>query len=96
MDEPLAAFGSEAKKAKSLPYLERLHDELEIPMCYVSHVPDEVARLADYVVLLSEGRVVAAGGLRRPWRDSVYPLPLPGMLAWSSRRSWRIMTKPIV
>ncbi len=52
------------RKNEILPYLERLHDELEIPVFYVSHSPDEVARLADHVVLLSEGRVVAAGGLR--------------------------------
>jgi len=63
MDEPLAALDLK-RKNEILPYLERLHDALEIPVCYVSHSPDEVARLADHVVLLSEGRVVAAGGLR--------------------------------
>ncbi len=63
MDEPLASLDLK-RKGEILPYLERLHDELEIPVCYVSHSPDEVARLADHVVLLAEGRVVAAGGLR--------------------------------
>ena len=63
MDEPLAALDLK-RKNEILPYLERLHDELEIPVFYVSHSPDEVARLADHVVLLAEGRVVAAGGLR--------------------------------
>jgi molybdate transport system ATP-binding protein len=63
MDEPLAALDLK-RKNEILPYLERLHDELEIPVFYVSHLPDEVARLADHVALLSEGRVVAAGGLR--------------------------------
>jgi molybdate transport system ATP-binding protein len=63
MDEPLAALDLK-RKNEILPYLERLHDKLEIPVCYVSHLPDEVARLADHVVLLAEGRVVAAGGLR--------------------------------
>ena len=63
MDEPLAALDLK-RKNEILPYLERLHDALDIPVCYVSHSPDEVARLADHVVLLSEGRVVAAGGLR--------------------------------
>ncbi len=63
MDEPLAALDLK-RKNEILPYLERLHDALEIPVCYVSHSPDEVARLADHVVLLAEGRVVAAGGLR--------------------------------
>jgi molybdate transport system ATP-binding protein len=63
MDEPLASLDLR-RRNEILPYLERLHDELEIPVCYVSHSPDEVARLADHVVLLAEGRVMAAGGLR--------------------------------
>lgn len=62
MDEPLAALDLK-RKQEILPYLERLHDELDIPVLYVSHAPDEVARLADYLVLLDEGRVVAQGGL---------------------------------
>ncbi len=63
MDEPLAALDLK-RKQEILPYLERLHDELEIPVLYVSHSPDEVARLADHLVVLDGGRVVAAGGLR--------------------------------
>lgn len=62
MDEPLAALDLK-RKQEILPYLERLHDELEIPVIYVSHAPDEVARLADHLVLLDEGRVVASGPL---------------------------------
>ncbi|MDR2112423.1 MAG: TOBE domain-containing protein, partial [Candidatus Accumulibacter sp.] len=46
-----------------LPYLEKLHDELSIPVLYVSHALDEVARLADYLVLIDAGRVVASGTL---------------------------------
>lgn len=60
MDEPLAALDL-ARRREILPYLERLHDELSIPIIYVSHAPEEVARLADYLVLLEDGRVVAAG-----------------------------------
>ncbi len=60
MDEPLAALDHQ-RKAEILPYLERLHRELSIPVLYVSHSPDEVARLADTVVLLDEGRVTAMG-----------------------------------
>jgi molybdate transport system ATP-binding protein len=60
MDEPLAALDA-ARKAEILPYLERLHSELDIPVLYVSHAPDEVARLADHLVLLEAGRVVASG-----------------------------------
>lgn len=63
MDEPLAALDLK-RKLEILPYLERLHDELDIPVLYVSHAPDEVARLADHLVLLDEGKVVASGGLR--------------------------------
>jgi molybdate transport system ATP-binding protein len=62
MDEPLAALDLK-RKQEILPYLERLHDELEIPVIYVSHAPDEVARLADHLVLLDEGHVVASGPL---------------------------------
>ncbi|RKT60956.1 molybdate transport system ATP-binding protein [Azonexus fungiphilus] len=62
MDEPLAALDLK-RKQEILPYLERLHDQLEIPVIYVSHAPDEVARLADHIVALDGGRVVAAGPL---------------------------------
>ena len=62
MDEPLAALDLK-RKQEILPYLERLHDELSIPVIYVSHAPDEVARLADHLVLLDNGRVVASGPL---------------------------------
>lgn len=60
MDEPLSALDSNSK-ADILPYLEHLHDELAIPVIYVSHSPDEVARLADHLVLMEKGRVNACG-----------------------------------
>jgi molybdate transport system ATP-binding protein len=62
MDEPLAALDA-ARKAEVLPYLERLHRELALPIVYVSHALDEVARLAHQLVLIDCGRVVATGGL---------------------------------
>lgn len=62
MDEPLAALDLK-RKQEILPYLERMHDELSIPIVYVSHAPDEVARLADHLVLLEAGRVAASGPL---------------------------------
>jgi molybdate transport system ATP-binding protein len=62
MDEPLAALDLK-RKQEILPYLERLHDELEIPVLYVSHSPDEVTRLADHLVAMEGGRVVAYGPL---------------------------------
>lgn len=60
MDEPLAAL-DEARKAEILPYIERLRDQSRVPIIYVSHSIAEVARLASTVVLLSEGKVAAAG-----------------------------------
>jgi molybdate transport system ATP-binding protein len=62
MDEPLAALDHRHKE-DILPYLERLHDTLSIPMIYVSHAPEEVARLADHLVLLDAGKVIASGPL---------------------------------
>lgn len=62
MDEPLAALDLR-RKLEILPYLERLHDELALPVVYVSHSADEVARLADYLVVLEEGRVLGSGPL---------------------------------
>jgi molybdate transport system ATP-binding protein len=64
MDEPLSALDL-ARKREIMPYLESLHDELEIPVIYVSHSPDEVARLADHVVLLEAGRIRASGTTAR-------------------------------
>ncbi|MDD2046067.1 molybdenum ABC transporter ATP-binding protein [Pseudomonas putida] len=60
MDEPLAALDG-PRKREILPYLERLHAELDIPLIYVSHAQDEVARLADHLVLLEQGKVQASG-----------------------------------
>lgn len=72
MDEPLSALDL-ARKQEILPYLERLHDELEIPILYVSHAPDEVARLADHIVALDNGRAVAEG----PLAETLARLDLP-------------------
>ena len=58
MDEPLAGLDA-AAKAEILPYLERLHDSLAIPVLYVSHDPAEVARLADRVLVMRDGRLQA-------------------------------------
>ena len=76
MDEPLAALDLKRKK-EILPYLERLHDELDIPILYVSHSPDEVAQLADHLVLMANGSVVADG----PLQDTLARLDLPTVFA---------------
>ena len=62
MDEPLSALDLKRKK-EILPYLDSLHDELDIPIIYVTHSLDETSRLADYLVLLEEGRVVGSGAI---------------------------------
>ncbi|MBN9510124.1 MAG: molybdenum ABC transporter ATP-binding protein [Alphaproteobacteria bacterium] len=62
MDEPLASLDA-ARKDEILPYLARLDTALRLPILYVTHALDEVAQLADSVVLLAAGRVVAAGPL---------------------------------
>jgi molybdate transport system ATP-binding protein len=72
LDEPLAALDA-ARKAEILPYLESLHAELDIPVVYVSHAIDEVARLADHLVLMESGQVRAAG----PTVDLLTRLDLP-------------------
>lgn len=60
MDEPLASLDA-ARKAEILPYIERLRDELRLPIIYVSHAMEEIVRLADAVVIMSHGRVSAMG-----------------------------------
>ena len=60
MDEPLASL-DQARKAEILPYIERLRDDMGLPIVYVTHNVDEVARLADTIVLLVDGRTVASG-----------------------------------
>ncbi|MCB1924448.1 MAG: molybdenum ABC transporter ATP-binding protein [Gammaproteobacteria bacterium] len=60
MDEPLSALDVDAKQ-KILPYLERVYNELDLPVLYVTHDPQEVARLADRVVLLEQGQVRSSG-----------------------------------
>jgi molybdate transport system ATP-binding protein len=72
MDEPLAALDLK-RKQEILPYLQRLHGELDIPVVYVSHAPDEVAQLADHIVVMEAGRAVTAGALT----DTLARIDLP-------------------
>ncbi|HYE38405.1 MAG TPA: molybdenum ABC transporter ATP-binding protein, partial [Ramlibacter sp.] len=76
LDEPLAAVDL-SRRREILPWLERLRDELRIPMLYVTHSADEVARLADHLVLLDAGAVRAAGPLRETLARIDLPL-VPG------------------
>ncbi len=72
MDEPLAGL-DDARRAEILPYLDRLHAELAIPVLYVTHALDEVARLADQLVVLEAGQVVWHG----PLAEGLTRLDLP-------------------
>lgn len=69
MDEPLASLDA-ARKKEILPYLDRLHKNLAMPIFYVSHSLDEVARLADQLVLMQKGRVLACGPLMQVLQES--------------------------
>jgi molybdate transport system ATP-binding protein len=62
MDEPLASLDA-PRKAEVLPYIERLAQEFALPVLYVSHSIEEVTRLADHLVIVSDGRTVASGEL---------------------------------
>lgn len=62
LDEPLASLDA-LRKDEVLRYIELMRDEIRIPVIYVSHAVEEVVRLADTVVLMSAGKVVAAGGV---------------------------------
>lgn len=62
MDEPLVGLDG-ARKQEIMPWLERLHRETELPILYVSHDIDEVARLADHLVVLDNGNVTTSGQL---------------------------------
>jgi molybdate transport system ATP-binding protein len=73
MDEPLAAL-DRLTKDEILPFLERLHQRLALPVIYVSHDMAEVERLADHLVLMRGGTVVAAGPLNALQSDPALPL----------------------
>jgi molybdate transport system ATP-binding protein len=75
MDEPLSAL-DQMTKDEILPYLERLHETLDLPILYISHDMAEVQRLADQLVLMRSGRVLAAGTLRDLQADLSLPLAL--------------------
>ncbi len=73
MDEPLSALDRQTKE-EILPFLERLHERLSIPVLYVTHDMSEVERLADHLVLMKAGRVVASGSLGELQSDPKLPL----------------------
>ncbi|MBB5704505.1 molybdate transport system ATP-binding protein [Ochrobactrum daejeonense] len=68
LDEPLSSL-DHARRQEILPFIEKLRDESRVPVVYVSHEIDEVARLADEIVLLAAGRVTANGAAAK-----IFPL----------------------
>lgn len=72
MDEPMASLDVTSKQ-EILPFLERLTEELQLPIIYVSHSVEEVMRLTDYMVLLEQGEVRAQGELQTLLTDHQLP-----------------------
>ncbi|WP_226661585.1 molybdenum ABC transporter ATP-binding protein [Microbulbifer aggregans] len=75
MDEPLSALDN-ARKQEILPYLETLHRTLDIPVLYVTHSADELARLADHLVVLDNGKITASGPATELMSRADFPVPL--------------------
>ncbi len=89
-DEPLAAL-DEPRKADILPYFERLRDEVDIPVLYVTHSVAELARLATTVVILQEGRVVQQGPV-----DHVMSEPVGGGMGVGIRAAGSLLQAHVV
>lgn len=70
MDEPMASLDRKLKQ-EIMPYLQQLHQELSIPILYVTHSSDEVIRLANHLVVMDEGKVIATGPVDKTlaWLD---------------------------
>ncbi len=79
MDEPLSALDAQ-RKAEILPFLERIRDNIRIPILYVSHSMSEVARLANHIVILDAGKVIASG-------DATQILANPALVPYLGVRS---------
>lgn len=75
MDEPLSSL-DQARKQEVLPYLEKLKQDLKLPILYVSHSPNEISRLADHLVALDQGKVVANGPLVETMSSLDFPIQL--------------------
>ena len=72
LDEPLAALDV-SRKSEILPYLERLGNEVKLPVVYVSHSLDEVSRVADHVIVLRQGRIALSGPIFEVLTDLSLP-----------------------
>jgi len=77
LDEPLSALDV-ARKRELLPYLQQLPEKLDCPIVYVTHSPDEVARLADQVLVLDQGKCVARGPVAELMASLLLPVNAAG------------------
>jgi molybdate transport system ATP-binding protein len=75
MDEPLSALDRETRN-EILPFLERLHERLSLPIIYISHDMSEIERLADHLILMQHGKIVGAGPLHVLQSDPSLPLAI--------------------
>jgi len=73
MDEPMAAL-DRPRKAEIMPYLERLHAEADIPILYVTHDLEELARIADHLVLIEKGQILKQGPLTEMFASIDLPI----------------------
>ncbi|MCY4016568.1 MAG: molybdenum ABC transporter ATP-binding protein [Gammaproteobacteria bacterium] len=77
LDEPLSALDV-ARKRELLPYLQQLPKRLDCPIVYVTHSPDEAARLADHVLVLDQGQCVARGSVAELTASLLLPVNAAG------------------
>ena len=75
MDEPLASL-DERRKQDILPFLEKLKNDLNIPIIYVSHSVDEIARLADHIIAIEQGKIISSGAIADVLSDIDLPIKL--------------------
>ena len=75
LDEPLAALDAQ-RKQEVLPWLEKLREHLKVPMLYVTHSAEEVARLADTLVVLDQGQIQASGPVQEVLASVQTPISL--------------------
>ncbi len=73
MDEPMASLDSLSKQ-QIFPYLERLRDEIKIPILYITHSSDEVVRLADTVIFMAEGKIASIESIEQALNQPHSPL----------------------
>ena len=85
MDEPLASLDFK-RKQEILPYLSRLHQQLDIPVVYVTHSQQEVAQLADTLVILEDGGILASG----PLSETQSRLDLPQAQEREAATVWQV------